>query len=266
MTENSTNHGSAPSDAAVSTGERRKAAMEPQQAFLELGRLSLDQMQLGEVLARVAGLAQATVPGADEVSVTLIEGERARSVAFTGDLAVQLDERQYARGFGPCMDAAQGGETVVVPDTSAEERYPGFAETAARAGVRSSLSVGMPIPQRTVGGLNLYSRSVDAFDDEAVQMATAFADYAAVALLNAALVDSKTALAAQLEEAMATRAVIEQAKGLLVGRLGCSPEEAFMHLSRQSQNANRKLRDVAAQIIADAQNRQALPHQDPRSG
>ena len=67
--------------------------LEPQQAFLELGRLDLGQLPLGAVLERVAALAKETVPGADEVSVTLIEGEDARSVAFTGNLAVHLDER-----------------------------------------------------------------------------------------------------------------------------------------------------------------------------
>ena len=244
------------------SGGQRQEPMELQQAFVELGRLPLDQMPLGQVLARVAELARATIPGADEVSVTLIEADEARSVAFTGDLAKDLDERQYADGFGPCMDAARGGQAVVVADTAAEERYPEYAAVAARAGVRSSLSVGMPVPQRVVGGLNLYSTGVGAFDEEALAVASAFADFGAVALLNAGLVASKTALARQLEEAMATRAVIEQAKGLLVGRLGCTPEEAFDHLSRQSQNANRKLHQVAAQIIADAQ---GLPHQGRRS-
>jgi GAF domain-containing protein len=228
-------------------------ALDPQSAFAELGRIALDQTPLSQVLKRVADLAKATIPGADEVSVTLIEQDRARSVAFTGDLAVALDERQYDRGFGPCMDAALGAGTVLITDMATDERYREFGAVAARAGIRSSLSVGMPAPERTVGGVNTYSRRVDAFDEAAVATATAFADFAAVAVLNAALVDSKTALAAQLQEAMASRAVIEQAKGLLIGRLGCTPDEAFTHLSRQSQNTNRKLRDVAAQIVADAQ-------------
>jgi len=227
--------------------------MEPQEAFRELGRLPLGELPLGQVLSRVAELAKATIPGADEVSVTLMDKDKARTVAFTGGLAVHLDERQYAKGFGPCMDAAQGGQTITIPDTSTEAGYPDFAAVAHRAGVRSSLSVGMPTPQRTVGGLNIYSTSLDAFDTEAVALGQAFAEYAAVALLNAALIDSKDGLARQLEQAMATRAVIEQAKGVLMGRLGCSPEEAFAHLSRRSQNANRKLHVVAAELVAEAQ-------------
>jgi GAF domain-containing protein len=257
MTEDTQDHTLTPA-ASAGPGAHRQVTMKPQQAFIELGRLPQDRVPLSQVLARVGELAQATIPGADHVSVTLIEGENARSVAFTGGLAAQLDERQYVRGFGPCMDAALGGETIVVTDTSKDERYPGFAEVAARAGVRCSASIGMPVPQRTAGALNLYSTSLDAFDAEALAMAKAFAGCAAVALLNAGLVASKTALATQLQEAIVTHAVIEQAKGLLMGRLGCSPEEASTHLSRASGGANGELRDVATQVLTDAQT------QDPR--
>jgi len=237
-------------DDAAREGVQRPA-MEPQEAFLALGRLDLSSMPLGKVLQRVAELAVATIPGADEISVTLVDGEKARSVAFTGTLASQLDERQYAKGFGPCMDAALTGQTVSLPDLEHEEHYPDFAAVALRSGVRSSLSVGMPVPQRQVGGLNVYAKAPHAFDDAAVDMAKAFADYAAVALLNASLLESRDALARQLEQAMASRAVIEQAKGILMARTGCSSDEAFKMLSKQSQRTNRKLHDVAASVVKD---------------
>ena len=226
--------------------------MDPQAAFVQLARIPLDRWTLNQVLSQVAELAKATIPGADEVSVTLVDerGTDARSVAFTGDLASQLDERQYERGFGPCMDASLGAASILVDDTATEEHYRDYAAVARRAGVRSSLSVGMPVPQRTVGGLNVYSTSPHAFDEDALALAQAFADYAAVALLNAAMMDSKTAVARQMEEAMASRAVIEQAKGVLMGRLGCTADEAFRHLSQQSQRTNRKLREVAVEIVA----------------
>ena len=241
-----------PQDQIPAQGAHRPRLLEPQEAFRQLGRLPLGELPLSQVLARVAELARDTIPGADEVSVTLLQGDAARSVAFTGQLASALDERQYAEGFGPCMDAALAGEVISVADTASEQRYADFAAVAHRAGVRSSLSVGMPVPQRTVGGLNMYSRSPDAFDDEAVALARVFADYGAVAMLNAALLDSKDAMARQLEQAMLARATIEQAKGILMARLGCTPEEAFAHLSQQSQKANRKLRDIAADLVAQA--------------
>jgi GAF domain-containing protein len=225
---------------------------EPQRAFLELGRLDMSRLSLGEVLSRVAALARATVPGADEVSVTLIENDKARSIAFTGDLAVQLDERQYARGFGPCMDASVSGDTITIKDTGIDDRYPDFGAVAARAGMRSILSVGMPVPQRIVGGLNFYARVPDAFDQASADLAQAFAAYGAVALVNAALLESKTSLAAGLERAMESRAVIEQAKGILMGRMGYDAERAFSELVRQSQRANRKLNQIAADLVAQA--------------
>jgi transcriptional regulator with GAF, ATPase, and Fis domain len=226
--------------------------MEPQQAFLQLGRLDLSQLTLTEVLAEVAALARASVPGAAEVSVTLIEAERARTVAFTGNLAVHLDERQYARGFGPCMDAAISGDTITIKDTATDDRYPDFGLVAVRAGMHSTLSVGMPVPQRVVGGLNLYARIPDAFDQASADMAQAFAAYGAIALVNAALLDSKVTFAAGLERAMVSRAVIEQAKGILIARSGCDPTEAFSELVRRSQRTNVKLARVAADLVAEA--------------
>jgi GAF domain-containing protein len=241
---------------------RHSPTVEPQRAFLELGRLDLTGLSLTEVMTKVAELARATVPGADDVSVTLIDGDTARSVAFTGSVAVHLDERQYDRGFGPCMDAAISGGTIVIDDTGTEDRYRDFGAVAARAGIRSTLSVGMPIPQRIVGGLNFYARTPAAFDDAAVDLARAFAGYGAVALVNAALVDSTTSLATHLERAMASRATIEQAKGIIMGRTGCDADQAFAELVRRSQHANRKLALIAADLIDEVRpvpERMAVP-------
>ena len=116
--------------------------------------------------------------------------------------------------------------------------------------MRSSLSVGMPVPSRIVGGLNVHAYEPHAFDEAAVELAQQFAGFGAVALVNAALVDSKTALAVQLEQAMGSRAVSEQAKGILMGRLTCDADQAFAELVRWSQRSNRKLNVIAADIVA----------------
>ena len=228
------------------------APLEPQQAFAELGRLVVGETPLGEVLARVAELAKACMPGAEEVSVTLLEDGRARSAAFTGRLASVLDERQYADGFGPCLDAAANGQVVQVQDTADDKTYPHYAALAAREGVRSSVSIGMPMPQRLLGGINVYTFSESPLDQDAVELLQAFAGYAAIALANHSLYASAVALSTNLQVAMQSRAVIEQAKGVLVASLRCTPEEAFAHLARQSQHTNRKLRDIAAEIVERA--------------
>jgi hypothetical protein len=90
------------------------ASLQPQEAFAELAAITLADHTVDSVMERVAALTKRTVPGADEVSVTLLERGRPRTVAFTGPLAMKLDERQYARGYGPCLDGIDGGEPVVI--------------------------------------------------------------------------------------------------------------------------------------------------------
>ena len=139
-----------------------------------------------------------------------------------------------------------------VPDTATETRWPAFVAEAQRLGVRSTLSVGMPIREAVAGGLNFYATDVAAFDEQSIEAAKTFAGYAAVALANAHLYETTAALAAQMSDAMATRAVIEQAKGVLVAQQGLTPDEAFEILSRASQNGDRKLRDIAQAIVDGA--------------
>ena len=225
------------------------------EAMVELGAISLADTSLYEVTRRVAALAQATVPGADEVSMTLLDATGASTVAFTGDLAYQLDERQYEDGFGPCTDAARQGSTIPLFDLAHEERYPGFVAAARRAGVLGTLSVGMPVPSQVAAGLNIYARGDGRrrLDEASVPVAEGFARYAATVLANAGLLHSTRQLAQQMREAMASRAVIEQAKGVLVARTGGTPDEAFAALVQRSQRQGRKLALVAEEILAEAQ-------------
>jgi GAF domain-containing protein len=228
--------------------------LDPTAAFAQLGRINLAQRDLHGVLTEVADLARRTVPGADEVSVTLVRGRAAETAAYTGHLALVLDEWQYQRGVGPCLEAAAGHATVSVPELATDSRWPGWAEHAVAAGARSSLSVGLPIEDQVDAALNLYGKLEAAFDEESVQLAESFAGYAAVALANANLYAVTARLAQQLQTAMVSRAVIEQAKGIVMGRRRCTAEEAFAVLTKVSQDTNRKLRDVAATLVAQAQN------------
>ncbi|WCN79389.1 GAF and ANTAR domain-containing protein [Micromonospora sp. LH3U1] len=221
-------------------------------ALAELGRVRLDEISLDDMLRRIAELANRSVPGAMEVSVTLVRGRDSWTAAFTGDVARELDEWQYEQHRGPCLDASASGDTVSVPDMAAERRWPAWAAKARTVGVGSSLSIGLPIQGSVVGGLNVYGDSTNAFDPPSIASAEGFAAYAAVALANAHLYDTAATLAAQMQEAMRNRAVIEQAKGIIMGDRRCSPEEAFALLSKISQDTNRKVRDVAEALVARA--------------
>ncbi|WP_299036771.1 GAF and ANTAR domain-containing protein [uncultured Pseudokineococcus sp.] len=222
-------------------------------ALAELGRIRLDQ-PLGQVLQQVSELATQVLPDVDALSITLVDADgSARSAAFTDQVSALLDERQYEDGFGPCMDAARSGGVVRIRDTGADPTYPGFSALAQRHGVGSVLSVGVPWVDRSVGALNLFTRGGDPLSEEVVELARVFAGYAGAALAKAALYTETAELADQMQRAMSSRAVIEQAKGVLVAALGLSPDEAFAELSRRSQRTNTKLRDLAAQVVAQAQ-------------
>ena len=227
--------------------------LDPRVAFAELSKIMLSEQQLSETLGRVAELAKQTIPGAADVSVTLMESARVSSVAFTGELAAQLDERQYEAGFGPCMDAALSGATVTIEDTAADSTYPDFGRAAARYGITHTMSIGLPVARQTIGALNIYGTAAGAFDAATQELATAFASYAAVAVANAGVYASTATLAVNLQRALQSRAVIDQAKGILMGRHRITADAAFGMLSAQSQATNRKLREIAGDVVNEVQ-------------
>ncbi|MCG5449564.1 GAF domain-containing protein [Micromonospora hortensis] len=180
--------------------------MDPHEAFAELGRIRLADVDLDALLDRIAQLAKRTIPGASEVSVTLLHGNKPQTAAFTGELARALDEKQYERGYGPCLQAAESTSSLIVPDTSSEQRWPGWAQTAAQAGAHSSLSVGLPVHEHVTGALNIYATTSNAFDDDAIAIAQTFAGFAAVGLANAHLYETQATLAGHMQKAMENRA------------------------------------------------------------
>ena len=225
---------------------------EPQDAFAELARITLADHSLDSVMERIAVLAKTSLGLNGEVSVTLVERGKPSTVAQTGALALELDERQYDRGYGPCLDCIDGGEPLMVSDMDREPRWPDWAKSAAALGASSSLSIPVPLQREVSAALNIYSLDRDAFDDAAVELASTFAAYAGVALANMHLYTAQGQVAEQLQQAMQSRAVIEQAKGILMGQRRCSAQEAFDLLVRLSQSTNRKLRDVAQALVEDA--------------
>lgn len=231
----------------------KAAAPDVTEALLELGLLVLNEMPLDDWFCRVAQIARDTVPGADEVSVTIVRGKHASTAASTGLLAAGLDERQYAAGFGPCLDSATTGSTNLVVDMGTEDRWPSYAAKAVQDGALSLLSVALPLRGAYLGGLNIYARAKGAFTPDGQQVAERLAEYAAVTLSNVSLYTATAALAEQMTQAMANRAVIEQAKGIIMGERRCSADEAFAILAKVSQDANRKLRDVAIALVGQAQ-------------
>jgi GAF domain-containing protein len=224
---------------------------DPLSAFAELALIVVAADPPEQTLRRIAELAKQTLVGVKEVSLTVIENGRPRTVVFTGALAVDLDERQYEAGFGPCLDAAKTGQTIVIDSREDNSPYREFARVAGRAGVRHVISVGMPLAQRTIGGLNVYSTADAPLSVSVLEHAEVFAGHAAVAVANVLSHANAVSEATHLRKAMESRAVIEQAKGMIMARDRCTADEAFDMLNRISQQQNVKLRDLA-QIIVDS--------------
>ncbi len=218
-------------------------------AFAKLGRIKLSETDLNGVFYQIANLAKCVIAGASEVSVTLVPAKGAYTPAFTGDLALSLDESQYELGHGPCLAAARSTSTQHITDMTAESRWPDWTVRACEAGAHSSLSIGLPVQEAVTGALNIYATKPDAFDEDALAVAQTFASYAEVAMANAYLYNAQTTLAKHMEIAMRSRAVIEQAKGIIMGDRRCSADEAFAILTKLSQDTNRKLRDVAVLLV-----------------
>jgi GAF domain-containing protein len=227
--------------------------LDPMTAVAELSRIKLSETDLNQVMARVAELAKRAIPGAAEVSVTLVTGGVPQTAAYTGDVALMLDEKQYDTGHGPCVDAANERTVFLIRDMTTETRWPRFTEQAVAQGVSASLSVGMPVEDTVTGALNIYAVQPGALEEDDIELASTFASYAAVALANANLYSTTAKLAAQMDEAMRSRAVIEQAKGILIAQQHVTVDEAFDILIRASQASNRKLRDIAEALVTKAQ-------------
>jgi len=236
--------------AAMSTDQHGgRPLLDARDALAQLGELSFDDTSMEAMLQRIAELAKQVIPGAAEASVSLIANDKATTAAYTGRLALDLDETQYGRGYGPCLEAAVGQEIREITDAREETRWPDYARTSVERGSLSSLSVPVPVREAIHGGLNLYAVEAHAFDDDARDVARGFASYAAVAVRNMHLYESTRELAENLDVAMRTRATIEQAKGILMSQRRCDATQAFNLLAAASQRSNRKLRDIAQAIV-----------------
>jgi GAF domain-containing protein len=229
-------------------------ALPPPSPFAELSAtLFARHRSLDEALSRIAEVGRDALTNCVAASITVIDRGHPATLGSTGELAVALDASQYAAGRGPCLEAARTSQTTVVDDTRSDRRWVRFSTAAERVGVRSSLSVPMELHgQDVVGGFNAYAVVPTAFDERGREVGELFTAQAGAVVSNARAYWSAEALSRNLTAALETRGVIEQAKGVLVATLRISPDEAFEELRRRSQRENRKLNDLAAEIVADA--------------
>jgi transcriptional regulator with GAF, ATPase, and Fis domain len=221
----------------------------PDDALDRLGRIRLADHSMRSLLGEIASLAASSLPGRLEASVTFLTGDDPVTVVSTGQLALDLDETQYGIGGGPCMLAAAGGEPVEIEDMRTDGRWPAFLEEAVARGCLSSLSLPLSVHEGVSGALNVYARERAPFDERSRDFALRFASYGAVVAGNMLVYESVLDRARNLEAALASRAVIDQAKGILMERFKLTADQAFQALVRVSMESNRKVREIAERFV-----------------
>jgi GAF domain-containing protein len=206
----------------------------------DLQRLASSQ----EVLDRIVNEVVTMVPGCEDATITLAEKRRsAESAAASSPRAALFDELQSASGEGPCLDALFEQPTVRVDDLSVDGRWPTLSARVDELGARSMVCFQLFVTgDNTLGSLDLLATGTDVFTDESEHIGLMFASHAAIALADAQELEGVTM-------ALVNRDLIGQAKGVLMERHKISATQAFHLLTRQSQAANRKLVDVAQELI-----------------
>jgi GAF domain-containing protein len=222
-----------------------------QSSLAALSSFFVGATTLADTLHRVSELAVSSLEPVAFAGLTLMVDGVPSTAVFTDHESPEIDQTQYETGSGPCLDAYRTGTVCTIASTREANPWPAFSDSCRAHGILSTLSLPMIAVGRTLGAMNLYSPTEHAFVESEIEEALLFAAQAAMVLANAQAYWEARMLSEQLGESIASRAVIEQAKGIIMGALRCTAEQAFDRLVRQSQSTNTKLRDVARQIVED---------------
>jgi GAF domain-containing protein len=225
------------------------AAAVTSSAVAELQQLLLTTDDITDFLDHLTTLTVKVLPGDVSCGITLRRDHPVFTVSSSDSRASQVDEIQYGHHDGPCLHSLATGDTVVVDDLAQDDRWGGYQMPALGHGIRSSLSLPLRGDSEVIGALNIYSAAPRAFGSAEQLVAGRFADEASRALALAVRMAERSEMSAHLQNALASRAVIDQALGIIMGRNRCTADEAFDVLRAISQNRNIKLRDIAADMI-----------------
>ncbi|WP_136520095.1 GAF and ANTAR domain-containing protein [Cellulomonas telluris] len=220
------------------------------EAIERLHTTLVEATDVQQVLEAVAHACAGIVAGeAGETTVTLRRDGRATAVAWTGERARHCDEVEYASGAGPCLSALDLGETVLVHDVAADPRWPAWRDAAVEAGFVAAAAFPVRVNPDLEVSLNAYSDAPGVLDDASVARAQALAGELRHVLRYSLRLLELATTTADLRTALESRAVIDQAIGMVMAQNRCSAEEALALLRRASQGRNVKLRDLAHEMV-----------------
>ncbi|GAA2086357.1 GAF and ANTAR domain-containing protein [Streptomyces albiaxialis] len=223
-------------------------------AFVELADSLVDDFDLIDFLSRLTDRCVGTLEVA-AAGVLLADRDGVlRVLAASSDDVRLIELLQVQNDKGPCLTCYRTGQAVTVTDLDlAPERWPRFAEDARSRGFAAVQALPMRLRERTIGALNLFHTTTRALDPQVTAIAQALADVATISLLQKRVIEDQDLLNRQLEQALDTRVVIEQAKGKLAERYGLSMQEAFTLLRGYARSHNRRLTDLATAFINEAE-------------
>ncbi|HZS19384.1 MAG TPA: GAF and ANTAR domain-containing protein [Pseudonocardiaceae bacterium] len=228
-------------------------------SLAELQALLLESDTLHHFLDRLAQLTGQVLPEGNSCGVTVRQHSRAVTLAASDEQARRIDQLQYDLDEGPCLDTLATGKTHYIVDTVTETRWPCFCPAAHEQGVRSCLGLPLTGPTGLMGCYNLYSLRRDAFAPDTRGPLEVFAGNAAGALAVARKLADQAQMSDDLREALTSRAVIDQATGIIMAQQRCGAGEAFDTLRRASQHRNVKVRRLATEIISQVSGKPPEP-------
>lgn len=214
--------------------------------LLEAARAIRVDQDVDTVLDDLVHAAIKYLPGVTHAGVTIAWGTGQYETRASSDPLVDtLDNLQYKLGEGPCLQALESSQLVLVNSLRQTHRWQKFVPHAAALGLRAQLGIGLRFEERTVGSLNLYSTDTDELTADVVRLGELFALPASLAI---GFVQQRE----QLGAALSSRATIGQAVGLVMHEFTMDSDTALAYLRRLSSHSNTKLRDVAAALVEQA--------------
>jgi GAF domain-containing protein len=224
-----------------------------ERALTQLADLRTSPVTVEAALRRIVESADALFQ-VDGSALMLVDRDQVlRNLAVSHLRAAMLEELQAEHGEGPCVDAYDEKQTVWADDLGREERWPGFSPVAAGHGLAAVLASPIPYSSEAVGVVAVLSSEPHPWTEAEQEGIVAFTDLAAMLILNAMAAKERGRMALELQGALDSRVVIEQAKGVLVGRHGLSPRQAFERLRGLARDQRRPLAEVAAAVVGAAQ-------------
>jgi GAF domain-containing protein len=222
------------------------------QALNELGRLRFGEMRVEEAMHQVVHTTHA-IFAVDGAGLMLADADHhLLNAAVSDDRMKHLEELQIRHQEGPCISAFEDKQLVRAEDLAQEIRWPSFSPHAVARGVGAVLASPIPYNQDAVGVVAVMSEQRRPWSAEAELALLAFTDLAALLIATMLMGEQQTELAAQLQSALNSRAIIEQAKGVLIERQGLSAHAAYQQLRAQARSERRKLAAVSAELVRSA--------------